>query len=65
MGGEAGFAGEVMEVGYESFEQVFEARVGGLGVYCVDVFGDVFDCEVFEAGRRFRLCCCCWCRHDG
>lgn len=48
--GEPSFTGEVVEVGDEPFEDVFETWVGALRVDSVHVFGDVFYGEVFEDG---------------
>jgi hypothetical protein len=59
--GEARFEGEVVEVGYEAFEQELEAWVRGSRVDCVDVLGYVVYREVLEARRGVRGLC--WCGH--
>ena len=41
---EAGFAGEVVQVGHEAVHDVLEAGVGTLRVDAIDILGDVVDC---------------------
>ena len=51
---ETGFAGEVVEVLDEAFEDVFQAGVGALRIDELDVVCYVVDCEVLE-GRDVDL----------
>jgi hypothetical protein len=45
---EAGFAGEIVQVCYETFHDVLEAGIVTLRVNAVDIFGNVLDSQVLQ-----------------
>lgn len=58
---EARFASKVVQMGYQSLNDLFESYIGILAIDAVDVVSDVFDCEILEDRCRYVW----WIHSDG